>query len=79
LTAEDLKEFGLIDEVVPEPNTWKIGKEGDDAKGSGAAFTKIGSVLRNALLSHLKDLSALSGDELVRQRFTKFRKMGQWI
>ena len=68
LTAEDLKELSLIDGIVPEP------QGGAHENPDGAAEN-----LQKALRTSLDDLMRLSGDELVQQRYTKFRKMGNFF
>jgi acetyl-CoA carboxylase carboxyl transferase subunit alpha len=68
LTAEDLKELALIDGIVPEP------PGGAHEDPDGAAQN-----LRNALRSSLDELMRLTADELVQQRYTKFRKMGNFF
>jgi acetyl-CoA carboxylase carboxyl transferase subunit alpha len=68
LTAVDLKEFGLIDGVVDEPG------EGAHVEPDQAAFN-----LGNTLVQALDELSALSADELVNQRYDKFRQMGNFF
>ena len=76
LTAGDLSKFGIIDEVVPEPSEWLIEQ---DAEGEGdSAFEKISRSLRNSLVKHLRELSALAPKERLQQRYEKFRKMGEW-
>ena len=68
LTAEDLLSFGLIDGVVPEP-------PGGAQENPEAAAEN----LREHLRRHLRDLSSLSPDQLVQQRYEKFRKMGNFF
>ena len=65
LTGSDLQEFGLIDEVIKEP----LGGAHRDARGT------IDSV-KARILGWLQELSALSTDELLQQRYEKFRHMG---
>lgn len=66
LTAQDLKKFGVIDDVIPEP----LGGAHRDAK---RIIERVGDfILRN-----LKDLLSLSGDELKKQRTEKFLKIGR--
>ena len=77
LTAGNLSKFGLIDEVVPESKPWEIHTEDGDAK-SQKAFTGIADGLKKALLSNLKALQTKTGDQLVKERFQKFRAMGKW-
>lgn len=83
LTAEDLKSFDIVDEIIPENISWSIGS-GEDADGKDTgktndSFVSIGEVLKKALNRNLADLSKLSAEDLVRERFKKFRKMGSWI
>jgi acetyl-CoA carboxylase carboxyl transferase subunit alpha len=77
LTAEDLKSFGLIDEVVPEPKSWAI--DTDDDKKKKAAFDGINSTLKASILRNLNDLAKLTPEQLPLERFKKFRKMGSWV
>jgi acetyl-CoA carboxylase carboxyl transferase subunit alpha len=68
LTAPDLVGLGICDEIVPE------------APGGAhrdAALTA--AKLRVTLKRHLKDLSALSRQELVDGRYKKFRAMGAFV
>jgi acetyl-CoA carboxylase carboxyl transferase subunit alpha len=68
ITAPDLLELKLVDEIVPEPEG---GAHTDHA--ATAAF------LDPVLVRLLKELSALSPQELVDQRYQKFRRMGQYF
>ena len=68
MTAEDLKELGLIDGIIPEPP----GGAHDDPDTAAQN-------LRAALRSSLDQLMRYSADELVQQRYTKFRKMGSFF
>lgn len=65
LTAESAKEFGLIEEVIPEP--WG-GAHRDPV--AAAAAVKL------ALLRHLDELSALSPVEVRDDRYRRFRNIG---
>jgi acetyl-CoA carboxylase carboxyl transferase subunit alpha len=67
LTATDLLGFGIIDEIVPEP----LGGAHRDPK-------QLADTLRDAIRRHLDDLDALDGEELVRDRYAKFRRMGEF-
>jgi len=65
LTAQDIDELGnVIDEVIPEPPG---GAHNDHA----AAAAQVRKVLKR----HLAELNKLSGEELVEQRYQKFRAM----
>ncbi len=68
ITARDLKEFGIIDEIIPEPE----GGAHVDHEAS-AAF------LGNMLDDTLRDLSRLTVAELLDRRYEKFRRMGQFF
>jgi acetyl-CoA carboxylase carboxyl transferase subunit alpha len=66
ITAPDLKGFGLVDEIVPEP----LGGAHADPDAQFASLDRI-------LEAQLRDLSALPTDELLDGRYEKFRKMGK--
>jgi acetyl-CoA carboxylase carboxyl transferase subunit alpha len=68
LTAPDLKQLGIIDGIVPEP-------EG----GAQNDYDAAAEFLRETLRSSLSDLSGLSAKELVDERYEKFRKMGNFF
>ncbi|MDH5678111.1 MAG: acetyl-CoA carboxylase carboxyltransferase subunit alpha [Nitrospinota bacterium] len=68
MTAPDLLEFGIVDEVVKEP----LG-------GAHKDFKAAASILRRALRRNLDELARMSPQELVRQRRKKFRKMGSFV
>jgi acetyl-CoA carboxylase carboxyl transferase subunit alpha len=65
LTARDLQEFKLIDDVIPEP----LGGAHQDHE---AAISN----LRKAVIHHLDELSKVPMDALLDQRYEKFRRMG---
>ena len=66
ITAPDLARFGLIDEIVQEP-------PGGAHSDWDAMFRSLDAVLAR----QLAELSALSLDEIVAARYTKFRSMGR--
>jgi acetyl-CoA carboxylase carboxyl transferase subunit alpha len=68
LTAEELLKLGLIDQVVSEPP----GGAQEDADAA-ARF------LRDSLEKALAQLSGLGPDQLVEQRYSKFRHMGNFF
>jgi acetyl-CoA carboxylase carboxyl transferase subunit alpha len=68
ITSRDLLDLKLIDEIVPEP-------EG----GAHTNFTETARLLQPALSRALDELSRLTPDELLRQRFERFRHMGQFF
>lgn len=76
LTASELKRFGIIDEIIPEPNEWRVDSEG----GTGDKdYEKISAELKKALVKNLKEISSVDGKKIVADRFQKFRKMGEWV
>jgi acetyl-CoA carboxylase carboxyl transferase subunit alpha len=68
LTAEDLLRLGLIDGVVPEPAG---GAQEDPVAAAGS--------LKAVLINSLAELKKLSCNELIQQRYEKFRKMGNFF
>ena len=68
MTAPDLRELGLIDGIIPEPG------EGAHSDPDVAAEA-LGGVLRGAL----EELSAMSPQELIDERYDKFRRMGAFF
>src|ERR1700722_17018305 len=68
ITATDLKEFGIIDEIVQEP-------EGGAHTDPEAASHLLDAVLDRQLLM----LSQQPQQELLDARYEKFRKMGQFF
>lgn len=77
LTAANLKQFDIIDEIVAEPQPWTMPVDGD--KKSGAAYERIANTLKKAIQREVKALSALDTKTLLENRYQKFRKMGEWI
>ncbi len=65
ITAVDLVEMGIVDSIIPEPPG---GAHSDHA----AAAVFVQSALRSAL----RELSALSPEELIRTRHEKYRRIG---
>lgn len=68
ITARDLKDLGIIDEIVPEP-------EGGAHVDHEASASLLGSVLDESL----RELEKLSIPELLDRRYEKFRRMGQFF
>ena len=65
LTAEDLLEREIIDEIVPEP----LG-------GAHRDMEEAALHLKAAVKRHLMEMKAFSPQELVSKRHAKFRRMG---
>ena len=68
ITAKDLLELGLVDEVVPEP----LGGAHNDPKATAAN-------LKQVLLKNLASLEKLSPEERLRQRYARFRAHGHFV
>jgi acetyl-CoA carboxylase carboxyl transferase subunit alpha len=68
ITAPDLLELKLVDEIVPEP------QGGAHADHAGTA-----RLLEPVLARSLDELSQLSTQQLLDQRYEKFRRMGQFF
>ncbi len=68
LTAKNLQGLGLIDEIVPEPS------EGAQADWDGAAKS-----LGDALENQLNELSTMTAEQLIADRYEKFRKIGSFF
>lgn len=68
LTAADLSQQKLIDDVIPEP----LG-------GAHTNHAEMGAILKDRLLSYLERLKPIPIDELVERRYLKFRAMGAFI
>ncbi len=65
ITGKDLLERKLADEVVPEP--WG---------GAHANHAEMAETLKKAILRHLDDFTGKSPDEIMQDRYDKFRAMG---
>ena len=68
ITAPDLLDLKIIDEIVPEP----VG-------GAHANHVEAAQALRDALVKQFEELRRLKPDKLVRRRREKFLKMGQFV
>ncbi|MGB2750916.1 MAG: acetyl-CoA carboxylase carboxyltransferase subunit alpha [Pyrinomonadaceae bacterium] len=77
LTADNLKKFDIIDEIVPEPQPWTVPSDSD--KKSQKTYDHILASLKKSLLREIKALSALDTKTLLDERYNKFRKMGEWV
>ncbi len=66
ITANDMHQLGLVDEIVPEP-------EG----GAHTNHEEAARILQRVLARQLAELVRLPAAELLEQRYRKFRKMGQ--
>jgi len=67
LDATSLQGFGIVDEIIPEPN----GGAHMDPAAAAASFKAV-------LSRHLTQLCKVKPDELVRQRIEKYSHMGAY-
>ncbi len=67
ITAWDLQQLGIIDQLLPEP----IG-------GTHADPPRAAATLKQALVDNLAQLKQLTPDQLRRQRYDKFRRIGRF-
>lgn len=68
MTAQDLKKFGVIDKIVAEP----IGGAQNDVEG-------VAENLKKEILAATRKLGKKEKDELVNDRYQKFRAMGKYV
>lgn len=65
LTAQDLFDLGLIDEIIVEP----LGGAHRDPQ-------VMAQTIKAAIIKYLKELSAIAPDKLIEARYEKYRKIG---
>jgi acetyl-CoA carboxylase carboxyl transferase subunit alpha len=65
LTAQDLKGFGVVDEILPEP-----------AGGAHVDPVAMTDTVAAAIRRHLRPLRKLKAEALTTRRYKKFRAMG---
>ncbi|MFW5985292.1 MAG: acetyl-CoA carboxylase carboxyltransferase subunit alpha [Halanaerobiaceae bacterium] len=68
LTARDLKELEIIDEIIREP-----------AGGAHKNPEKAAKILKYEIVTAINDLRSQAINELLEKRYQKFRNMGQHI
>ena len=68
LTAEDLLELKVIDKIIKEP------------KGElEEAFKQTAKILKKEILADMKEFKEMTEEDIVEQRYAKFRNMGEVI
>ncbi|SHF86271.1 acetyl-CoA carboxylase carboxyltransferase subunit alpha [Flavisolibacter ginsengisoli] len=67
LTANNMKEFGLVDGIIPEP-----------AGGAHWDYMEAAQILKEYLVKVLQELKPIPPEERINQRIEKFGKMGFW-
>lgn len=75
LTAEDLKQLGIIDEIIEESVEWVR----DDEFADGENLDQVTANLKSVLLRNLDEISRLENIERKEKRFLKFRNMGRFL
>jgi len=68
LTAKDLYRLGVIDEIVKEP----LGGAHRDPK-------RMAEFLKGVVEQHLGELEKMDIDEILKNRYEKFRRMGSFV
>ena len=68
ITAQDLLELRVIDEIIPEP-----------PGGAHANHEATAQSVKETLVRQLEDLRRYKPDKLVRRRRDKFLRMGQFL
>ena len=63
LTAKDLYDLKVIDKIIKEPE--------ED-------FEKLAKSIRKEIISQIKELQNLTKEQIVEQRYQKYRQMGEY-
>lgn len=66
LTAKDLYELNIIDKIIKEPT-------------SEGSFEKIANSMKKEIKSSISEMLKMNKEQLVEQRYNKFRNMGEYI
>lgn len=67
LTADNMRDFGLIDEIVPEP----VG-------GAHWDYQQAADLLKPFLINTINELEQMDPEDRIRKRIEKFGRMGFW-
>lgn len=67
LTADHMKNFGIVDDIVPEP-----------AGGAHWDYDGAAQILKEHLVQVIKEIKDIPAEDRVNQRIEKFGKMGFW-
>ena len=67
ITAPDLKELEIVDEIIPEPPG---GAQADPARQA--------SILDEVLMAQLEEIRSLPSSDRLEMRYQKFRRMGKF-
>lgn len=79
LTATDLKNLGLVDEIILEKYDWKLAADESSKKQNKENdFLKVSENVKAVILANLKSLDDLDLEKKISLRYEKFRNMGVW-
>ncbi|GAB6988478.1 acetyl-CoA carboxylase carboxyltransferase subunit alpha [Paenibacillus pini] len=67
ITAKDLLDFEVIEEIVPEPKG-----------GAHRDYEFTADTIKQGIIKHLNELSQMDSNELKEDRYRKFRKIGKF-
>jgi acetyl-CoA carboxylase carboxyl transferase subunit alpha len=67
ITADDLVSFGIVEEIIAEPQG-----------GAHRDLAVQAETIKEAVWRHLQELSGFSAEQLVVDRYEKFRKIGKF-
>lgn len=67
ITAQDLHELGIVDEVIPEPRG-----------GAHKSLHEQANYIKKAIVNHLDSLNHMSSEQLLEDRYQKFAQIGQY-
>src|SRR3954471_11506179 len=67
LTPDHMKNFGLVDAIIPEP----VG-------GAHWDYKEAAQMLKEAIIRNLNEIKDTSAEERIRERIDKFGRMGFW-
>jgi acetyl-CoA carboxylase carboxyl transferase subunit alpha len=83
LTAADLHQFGLIDEIIAESAVWTYNESAPENAESveklETNYHKITANLKKALIRNLEVLVKTVDEQRLKNRYVKFRLMGRWL
>ncbi len=67
INGEDLIDYGIVDEIIPEPQG-----------GAHKYPNTMASDMKKVLSKYLKELSFFSGEEIIESRYERFRRIGEF-
>ncbi|MDN3512739.1 MAG: acetyl-CoA carboxylase carboxyltransferase subunit alpha [Candidatus Brocadia sp.] len=68
LTAKDLLNFGVVDEIIPEP----LGAAHKDPKA-------MANILKTHIINYLEEIKGIPGDKLIENRYHRYRRIGKYL